>query len=95
MEMDTQDGHSETVPFSVMFFTHNKQTLLIHRTNWNRLDISAPSTGALLTERTFADNYGAEYFHGGLYSSPDGKKVLDDGWVWHPIGWPSLFLPNR
>jgi hypothetical protein len=70
--------------------------VVIHRTGWNRLDISDAATGDLLTPRSLTpsghggqppDHY-LNYFHGRLSVSPDGRWIADDGWVWSPVGLP-------
>jgi hypothetical protein len=94
MTLDGGDHHPWTVPFSVLFFEHEGTELLVHRTAGNRLDVSDPRTGELLTSRgpTSYQHGGArpdhflDYFHGRLIGSPDGRRVVDDGWVWHPVG---------
>ena len=54
----------------------------------NCLDRFDLATGECLTERDMS--YGSEHdvdcFHGGLSLSPSGRWLLDDGWVWHPVG---------
>jgi hypothetical protein len=94
IRLDNQGGHANTVPFSFAFVEHHGKSVVVHRTAWNRLDASDPSTGALLTDRgptnfsegeEMPDHY-LDYFHGRLTVSPDGFRVLDDGWVWHPVG---------
>ncbi len=93
MRLDGDDYHSDTVPFSACFVRFQGRNILIHRTDWNRLDATDPATGEVLTERHFA-TYEAggprpahylDYFHGQLRASPDGSRVIDDGWVWHPV----------
>ena len=88
------DYHEETVPFSVAFASHENRTVVIHRTAWNRLDVSDAATGDVLTQRDPTsyrqserrpDHY-LDYFHGGLAVSTDGHWIADDGWVWHPVG---------
>lgn len=32
-----------------------------------------------------------DHFHGALHVSPDGKRSLDEGWMWHPFGFPSVW----
>ena len=91
----TRDAHDvEITPFPVAFFAYLNRPLLVHATDWNRLDISDPQTGELLTQRgptsykqgePRPEHY-LDYFHGALYPSPDGAWIADDGWVWHPIG---------
>lgn len=103
MSLDGGEYYPETVPFSVCFIMHEGHPILIHRTDWNRLDASDPATGHLLTERgpTSYDNgeespaHYLDYFHGGLHSSPSGKRVLNDGWVWHPAGLANYFDPHN
>jgi hypothetical protein len=90
------DYHEETVPFSLAFTQHQGRTVVIHRTDWNRLDVSDAATGELLTVREPTsyrtgeprpDHY-LDYFHGALHLSPGGRWIVDDGWVWHPVGVP-------
>jgi hypothetical protein len=94
--LDGGDHHQETVPFSFAFVEHAGRTVAIHRTRWNRLDVSDPATGALLSERDVEpaekgkprpEHY-LDYFHGALLPSPGGTRIADDGWVWHPVGIP-------
>jgi hypothetical protein len=105
MEVDGGQYHPETVPFSFAFANAAGQVVAIHRTSWNRLDVSDPATGALLTERELKKPQGKEplplpehyldYFHGALHVSPGADHILDDGWVWHPVGVPSVWsLPS-
>jgi hypothetical protein len=86
--------HHKVTPFGVAFCEHAGRTLLIHTTNWNRLDITDPRTGELLTHReptsykkgeACPEHY-LDYFHGALYPSPDGTWIADDGWIWAPFG---------
>ncbi|MFJ2238233.1 hypothetical protein [Streptomyces sp. NPDC087859] len=89
---DNQGDNEETVPFSLEFAQSRGRCVVIHRTGWNRLDVSDARTGALLTDRSIpAPEHDLDYFHGALYMSPDGKRVLDDGWVWHPVGFPVVW----
>jgi hypothetical protein len=103
LELDGGRYHANTVPFSFAFVEHRGRTVAIHRTEWNRLDASDPETGDLLTERG-PTSYGRgeeppehylDYFHGRLVVSPDGRRVVDDGWVWHPVGIPRVWDLRR
>lgn len=91
MNLDRGDYHPETQPFPLAFFAHDGRDLLVHATAWNRLEISDPQNGTLLTPRA-ALNYEdknshyLDYFHGALHVAPDGEWIADDGWVWHPVG---------
>src|SRR5215813_9945391 len=99
LELNGGEYHSETVPFSFAFAEAHGRVVAIHRTDWNRIDVSDPSTGELLTDRgptvrrqvqERPDHY-LDYFHGALYVSPRGAYIADDGWVWHPVGVPSVW----
>jgi hypothetical protein len=91
--------HEETVPFSAAFVSHKGRDVLIHRTEWNRLDAIDPRTGKVLTKRRPTSysrqekrpEHYLDYFHGGLSVSPDGRLILDDGWVWSPVGVPDVW----
>jgi hypothetical protein len=86
----------ETVPFSACFIQFEGQNLLIHRTAWNRLDVTDPVSGKIITNRLIAPYDSAEkrpehyldYFHGKLIPSPNNNQLFDDGWVWHPLSIP-------
>ena len=103
MTLDGGDYHPKTVPFSLSFIIHNERPVIIHRTAWNRLDASDPETGRLLTARGPTNDQSGEeqpahyldYFHGGLYLSPSGTRMLDDGWVWSPVGVLGHFEPEN
>lgn len=94
IELSGGDYHPETVPFSFAFATVGKRVVAIHRTAWNRLDISDAATGTLLSARTLAETanrnerpeHYLDYSHGGLLVSPNGRYIVDDGWVWGPYG---------
>ncbi len=94
LEVDGGDYHSDTVPLSFSFVRLGHGWGAIHRSDWNRLDVADASTGELLTHRDpprfvegkpAPDHY-LDYFHGRLLVSPDGRRVADDGWIWHPMG---------
>ncbi|WP_129517869.1 hypothetical protein [Burkholderia stabilis] len=95
MQLDGGDYYPHTVPFSACFLRRRDRTIFVHRTGWNRLDAADPATGLSLTAREIApyagDNRPAhylDYFHGRLVPSPDGSRLFDDGWVWHPLSVP-------
>ena len=94
MRLDRGTDHVEHSNFPAAFAEIDGRLLLVHGTDWNRLDISDPRTGDLLTDRS-PTSYGRDeqrpqhdldYFHGGLAVSPDGEWIVDNGWVWHPVG---------
>lgn len=93
MRLDGGDYYPEQVPFSACFLRHAGRNVIVHRTAWNRLDAADAATGQSLTERYIA-KYEAgqdqpahyhDYFHGQILPSPDGSRLFDDGWVWHPV----------
>lgn len=99
LDLDGGGYNEETVPFSLAFAQCRGRCVVVHRTDWNRLDVSDPQTGELLTDRLLPAQEAADalpehhldYFHGALYVSPDGKRILDDGWIWHPAGIPAVW----
>jgi hypothetical protein len=103
MNLDGGDYYSQTVPFSLAFFQARDRTLVIHRSAWNRLDLSDPASGELLSvrdtpgygERADPPPHYLDYFHGALIVDPTGTRVVDDGWIWHPIGVPVAFSLAR
>lgn len=94
MRLDRGDYLFEHSDFPAAFFEIDCQLRLVHGTDWNRLDVSDARTGALLTDRLPTSYRRGEeqpehylnYFHGGLAVSPGGGQVVDNGWVWHPVG---------
>jgi hypothetical protein len=103
MELDGGTGHHETVPFSACFVEHGGRPALVHRADWNRLDVSDPASGLLLTPREHAayeceegpPEHHLDYFHGALYPSPGYSRLLDDGWIWQPVGVPFVWSLER
>jgi len=98
LRLDGGDYYQNTVPFSACFLSFQGDTVLVHRTAWNRLDASDPRSGRLLTARgpTSYENgerppHYLDYFHGLLRPSPSGTLLFDAGWVWQPAGVPCVF----
>lgn len=93
MSLDRGNYHTEQCKYPLAFFERGERTLLVHATEWNRLDVSDPRTGELLTSRPSPRYDGKQrpphyldYFHCGLAVSPDAKWITSNGWVWHPWG---------
>lgn len=103
LSLDGGDYHHGTVPLSFAFAHLSTRVVAIHRTAWNRLDFSDPSSGKLLSERQHASYQTGEarpehyldYFHGALYVSPAATQIIDDGWIWHPLGVPTTWSLDR
>jgi hypothetical protein len=52
------------------------------------LEIELLGTGDRLTKREY---HSADIFHSNLKASDDGRYLLDNGWVWHPLNIVALF----
>jgi predicted NAD-dependent protein-ADP-ribosyltransferase YbiA (DUF1768 family) len=94
--------HEKHCPFPIAFFAVGARLYLAHATAWNRLDVSDPATGEILTARLIAPYekdtrppHYLDYFHADLIPSPDGERVIDNGWVWHPSGCVRAFSLRR
>jgi hypothetical protein len=94
MRLDRGNEEVEHSNFPIAFVVIDGKTRLLHATDWNRLDISDPRTGELLTARSLQPPpigqnrpaHDLDYYHAGLTVSPAGNWVIDNGWVWHPRG---------
>jgi hypothetical protein len=104
LRLDRGSHHPEQTRFPVAFVTlRDGDTVVIAATDWNRVDAFDPASGQLLTPRRPTSYRTGEqrpahhldYFHGALHPSPDGRWVLDDGWVWQPLGVPSAWSVER
>lgn len=100
--LDGGNYRPDTVPFSVAFARHDGRSVVINRTDWNRLDVHDAETGRLLTARApepvepgARPAHDLDYFHGRLCVSPDGHWLADDGWVWSPVGIPAVWDLGR
>ncbi|MCX5746777.1 MAG: hypothetical protein NT062_30245, partial [Proteobacteria bacterium] len=90
----------EHCAYALAFVEHGGRTLLVHAPAWNRLEAIDARTGEPRTARgpTTAGPDDAtpplhdlDYFHGGLEASPDDRWIVDNGWVWHPVGIVTVF----
>ncbi|MFG0317530.1 MAG: hypothetical protein ACF8XB_09665, partial [Planctomycetota bacterium JB042] len=85
---------SRTVPFSFAFVPWGARVAALHRTDWNRLDVTDAATGELMTPRgptTYQRGedrppHYLDSFHGALRVNPSGTRAAVDGWIWHPVG---------
>ena len=103
LNLDGGDYRQYTVPLSFAFVEVSTGVIAIHRTAWNRLDFSNPVNGSLLSERHVGyesedekrpDHY-LDYFHGALYVNPSCTRIVDDGWIWAPVGVPQCWSLDR
>jgi len=87
MKLAREDYHCNNCTWTIGFVRRQEQTVLIHATQWNRIDFTELPTRKCLTEREVDYkkelNY-LDYFHSSLYLSPDKKHFVVNGWVWSP-----------
>ncbi|MFJ9753046.1 hypothetical protein [Streptomyces chartreusis] len=94
MRLDRGDYHANICRFPLAFAHVGDQTVLVHASEWNRLDCSDPATGTCLTERATpqcrgtsdVDVHYLDYFFSSLSVSPGSRRIVSDGWIWHPWG---------
>jgi hypothetical protein len=92
LDIDGGTYHTDQAPLSLIFFRYAGRTLVAHRSDWDRLDISDPETGQLLTTReATSERRLSGTFHGALHVSADGRWIADDSWVWAPAGIPRVW----
>ncbi|HEY4263154.1 MAG TPA: hypothetical protein VGM98_23530 [Schlesneria sp.] len=85
-QLNRGEYRPENSYFPIAFFQHEGRTLLVTATDWNKLDVIDPATGVVITERSLSSDQNLNYFHAQLLVSPDGQWIVDNGWVWHPVG---------
>ncbi|GAA2789618.1 hypothetical protein [Crossiella cryophila] len=78
--LDRGAYHEETTPFPFAFLDAAR---VVTATGWNRLEIIDLGTG-----QSLGGDEPASYFRGALTPNPSSTRVLDDGWVWSPVGMP-------
>jgi hypothetical protein len=83
--LDRTEDDNWTTFYPFAFLPDNT---FVTATSSNCLDRFDLATGENLTERdmSFGDEHYVDCFHGGLTASPNGRWLIDDGWVWHPVG---------
>lgn len=101
LQLSRDDYHYDVSTYPLSFACIDQRIILIHGTEWNRLDLTDILRGTSLTVRPTpkynndssqnTDEPGTskhylDYFHGKLSVSPDQKWIVDSGWVWAPLG---------
>jgi hypothetical protein len=94
LSLDRYRAYYQVTRFPIAFFEYQGDTLLIHATGNNRLDIFNLEKSIQLTERDLpvwkrgekCPEHYLDYSHCGLSVSPDQEWIVDWGWVWHPYG---------
>jgi hypothetical protein len=89
MDLDGGRHCHDVVPFSLAFVEAAGRTLVVHRTDANRLEVADPAGGEPVTVPPAVRR--PDYFHGGLHVSPGGRRIADDGWMWSPVGVPRVW----
>ncbi len=82
-ELDRSFYHADAYEYPVALFSGSDgRVLLAHRPrDYCRIDLEDAETGRLLTESL--DRKPSDFFHSRLALSPNGKRLLSAGWVWH------------
>lgn len=98
LRLDRDGHHVEQTLFPAAFVTTREgDAVLVAAVGGSRLDAFDPATGRLLTGRgVMPAGWGDQrsspaalgYYRGALHVSPDGCWVLEDGWIWDPVGSP-------
>jgi hypothetical protein len=74
----------------VLFALPDGREVLAHCPNeYNRLEIEDLETGRRLTARS--NEQADDFFHSRLAASPDGRRLLSAGWIWHPFDTVSFY----
>ncbi len=103
LQLTRGDYHLQDCPWPIAFLDHGGHPVLVHATEWNRLDATDLTTGALLTTRetdstpprTPRTPHYLNYFHGPLTVSPDGRRLASGGWFWGACGLLRVFEVGR
>jgi hypothetical protein len=84
-ELDRSFYHANAYEYPVALFNDPEgRTLLAHCPgNYCGLELEDAETGRLLTASV--DRKPSDFFHSRLTASPDGKRLLSAGWIWHPL----------
>lgn len=91
MPLDRGDYHEDHCQFAAAFATHQQREVIVHASDWNRMEVSDALTGRLLTERDTPrhdeeEGHYLDYFYCTLCVSQDQRWLANAGWVWHPVG---------
>jgi hypothetical protein len=85
-EIDRSFYHASAYEYPVALFHEPGGRLLLAHCpkDYCRLELEEAETGRLLT--VSAERKPSDFFHSRLAASPNGKRLLSAGWVWHPRG---------
>jgi len=84
-ELDRSFYQAEAYEYPVALFNDpGGRVLLAHCPgDYCRVQLEEVETGRRLTAST--DRKPSDFFHSRLAASPDGKRLLSAGWIWHPL----------
>jgi hypothetical protein len=84
-ELDRSFYHAAAYEYPVALFNDpNGRVLLAHCPgNYCRVELEEVESGRPLTTST--DRKPSDFFHSRLAASPQGKRLLSAGWIWHPL----------
>ena len=83
-ELNRSYYHAEVYEYPAAFAVVDGKDVLIHcPEDYCRLEIENITPSVLMPNS--APRNPADFFHSRLATSPDGKKLLSAGWVWHPF----------
>ena len=103
LALDRGSYHNEQTQFPCAFVEVDGRTVVVAASDWNRVDAFDPRTGACLSPRSPTryskgeprpEHY-LDYFYGPLLVSPNGRWIVTNGWVWHPVGVPRVWDVRR
>ncbi len=94
LHLNNGSYYSSLAPFPVCFALHKGKIVVVHATEWDRLDVTDIESGQILTKRNFdmlpkfpeTEKFGMTEWPGLIIPSPSLEKVAVQGWVWHPVG---------
>lgn len=96
VELHLNNGYyyTDMAPFPVCFFNYKEKNLIVHATDWNKLDVTDIESGEVLTHRDLNQypeplkdsDYGHTEWPSLLLASPSEDQLAVQGWMWHPAG---------
>ncbi|MBR1173826.1 hypothetical protein JQ617_07660 [Bradyrhizobium sp. KB893862 SZCCT0404] len=84
-ELDRSYYFADAYEFPVVLFNAPDGRLLLAHCpgNYCRLELEEAETGRPLTASV--ERKPSDFFHSRLSASPDGRRLLSAGWLWHPL----------
>lgn len=91
-EINRSFYHANVYEYPITFLQHpDGRELVAHCPDeYNRIEIKEVVSGRRLSDSS--DRNPQDFFHSRLSVSPDGKRLLSAGWVWHPFNSAATWL---